>query len=152
MHIFFGSDHNGHSIEPELREFTKTLGHTVESFSNNTLDPTDDYPDFALAVAEAVIATKDSFGIVICGSGGGVSVAANKVPGIRAILCYTPDQASYARRDDNANVLALGARYTDVESLKLMIKNFLETPFATEERYKRRLDKVNAIEHKYTHL
>lgn len=148
MKIYLGSDHNGYEIEPKLIEWLESQGHIIESFSNKELTPDDDYPDFAYPVAKAVATDKDARGIVLCGSGGGVCIVANKVKNARCVLAMTEEQAKFARHDDNANILSLSARYSSFEDMKKMITTFLHTEFETGGRHERRFHKVEAIESK----
>lgn len=148
MKIYLGSDHNGHEIEPKLIEWLQSQGHTVQSFSNKELISDDDYPDFAYPVAKAVAADTTTLGIVLCGSGGGVCVVANKVKNARCVLAMNEEQAKFARKDDNANILSLSARYSSLEDIKKMITVFLTTEFETGGRHERRFHKVEEIESK----
>ena len=111
-----------------------------------TLVPTDDYPDYALAVAEAVRGGKAARGIIVCGSGVGVSVAANKVPGIRAAMCHDTFSARQGVEDDSMNVLCLGGRVIGPELASDVIRAYLSAKFSGAERHQRRLNKVKKIE------
>lgn len=142
MNIFIGADHRGFRLKEELRIWLIQSGYEVTDLGAADLLPTDDYPDYAVAVAQKVITTEDSKGIVICGSGVGVDIVANKVKGIRSALGSSVEEIKSGREDDDINVLALGADYTDFEKAKLLIKTFLETPFKNEERYLRRIEKI----------
>ncbi|MFN7160081.1 MAG: RpiB/LacA/LacB family sugar-phosphate isomerase [Candidatus Gracilibacteria bacterium] len=148
MKIYLGSDHNGHEIEPKLIEWLETNGHSVETFSNKELVSDDDYPDFAYPVAKAVSKDENARGIVVCGSGGGVCVVANKVKNARCVLAMNDEQSKFARKDDNANILSLSARYSSLEDMRKMITTFLTTDFETGGRHERRFHKVEEIESK----
>lgn len=142
MKVYIGSDHGGYQLKEELKGYLKELGYEVEDLGAHTLDPNDDYPDFVFPVAEAVAKESDSMGIVIGRSGNGEAIAANKVRGIRAALCWNEEIALKAREHNDANVLSLGADFVSVEEAKKIVKTFLETPFSEEERHKRRLQRI----------
>lgn len=111
------------------------------------LDQDDDYPDYGITVAEAVAENpRDYYGVLVCGSGVGMAVVANKVPGIRAALIHDPEIAAAAQRDDDINVVALGADYIDAARAKEVLQAWLATPFAGEARYQRRLDTITEYE------
>lgn len=143
MKIYIGSDHGGYQLKEELKGYLKELGYEVEDMGAHTLDPNDDYPDFVFPAAEAVAKNPGSVGIVIGRSGNGEVMAANKVKGIRAALCWNEEVARLARKDNDANVLSLGADFVSVGEAKKIVKTFLETPFSEEERHKRRIEKIN---------
>ncbi len=140
--IYVGSDHAGYEAKNELKPFVESLGYDVTDlgcFSETSVD----YPDIAREVSEKVLETEGADGILICGTGIGMSMAANKLKGIRAALVTTEEMAEMTRRHNDANVLALGARTTDVELMKKIIKKFLETKFEEgEERHVRRVEKI----------
>lgn len=142
MKIFIGSDHGGYELKEELKGFLEELGYEVEDMGAHTLDPDDDYPDFIFPTAEKVAQNPGNMGIVIGRSGNGEAMAANKVKGIRAALCWNEEIARKAREHNDANVLSLGADFVSVEKAKKIVKTFLETPFSGEERHKRRLQKI----------
>lgn len=142
MKIYIGSDHGGFKLKEELKKFLSDLGHEVEDIGAHSLDPADDYPDFIFPAAEKVAQNPESTGIVIGRSGNGEAIAANKVKGIRAALCLNEDMARLAREHNQANILALGADFVDTEKAKQITKTFLETPFSSEERHKRRVEKI----------
>lgn len=140
MKVAIGSDHAGYGLKEELKEFLGKEGHKVEDFGTDS-DESVDYPDFAKKVSEAVLGGSE-FGILICGSGIGMSIAANKFPGIRAAFCMTPGLAKAAREHNNANVLTLGARFIEAAEAKKVVSAFLKTGFTGEERHNRRLKKM----------
>ena len=147
MNIYIGADHGGFSLKAQLEAELKNEGYTTIDVGDEKLIAEDDYTDFARAVAENV--AKDPRvlrGIVICRSGFGVDIAANKVKGIRAALAMSPDHIYQGRHDDDVNVLALAADFITPEDAIRMVKVFLTTPFAKEERYTRRLQKIADIE------
>ena len=147
MVIYIGADHMGFALKEEIKQFVQGLGYQAHDLGNTQMDPADDYPDFASAVAGKVSNDyENARGIVICGSGVGVSIVANKYPRVRASLVMTPDQAFDARNDDDANVLALPANYVRPDDVRRIVTTWLGTPFANEERHRRRRDKISKIE------
>jgi ribose 5-phosphate isomerase B len=147
MNIYIGADHGGFNLKGQLETELKNEGYAVIDVGDAKLIADDDYTDFARAVAEAV--AQDSNlrrGIVICRSGFGADIAANKVKGVRAALAMSPDHIYQGRHDDDVNVLALAADFVTPEDASKMMKVFLTTPFAKEERYTRRIKKIAEIE------
>jgi RpiB/LacA/LacB family sugar-phosphate isomerase len=124
------------------------LGHEVVDIGTNSDSPVD-YPDFAEALAKAINAGEAERGVLICGSGVGASVAANKVPGIRAGLCHDTYSARQGVEHDDMNVLVLGARVIGVELARELVNNFLAAKYSDEERHRRRVAKVKALEQRY---
>lgn len=141
MNVVIGSDHAGYALKEQVKAHLHKRGDNVEDAGCHTTDSCD-YPDYGYAVGQRVAAGAGP-GIVICGSGVGISIAANKVPGVRAALCTTEEMAKLAREHNDANVLALGARTTPPELALKMVDAFLATPFAGG-RHARRVDKLNA--------
>jgi ribose 5-phosphate isomerase B len=146
MIIYVGADHRGGPLKEQLLNFLKGLGY--ETFDVHPVaTPDDDYPDIAGTVARKVAEQMDAAkGILICGSGAGVDIVANKVKGIRSVLGINPDQVYDARHDDDVNVLSLSADTTEAEAAEKMTRVFLSTPFSGEERHARRLGKIKEIE------
>lgn len=144
--IAFGADHGGFPLKENMVPWLEGLGYEVMDLGAHSLDPTDDYPDFAEVVAQAVVSGKAERGIIICGSGVGACVAANKVPGIRASVCHDLYSARQGVEHDELNVLSLGARVVGLDLAKQLVAEFLNARFTGEERHLRRLAKVNAIE------
>jgi len=146
MRVAVGADHGGHPLNEQVIELLKSLGHEIVDFG--THDPTqpDDYPDYAEKVAAAVQADEAHRGIIICGSGVGACVAANKMTGVRACLCHDTYSARQGVEHDDINVLCLGARIVGRELAFELVRNFLGAKFSGEERHRRRLGKVLAIE------
>ena len=152
MTIYIGADHRGFALKEYIKRYLTGEGHAVHDCGNSTHDENDDYPDFAKQVAERVASEPDSprfssgeagvRGIVLCGSGNGVAITANKIRGIRAAVAMTPAQARMARSDEDANILALAADYTNEEQAREIIEAFLSTPFLGEERHLRRIGKI----------
>jgi ribose 5-phosphate isomerase B len=146
MIIAVGCDHAGFPLKEHVIEIIRSLKHEVLDCGATALVPGDDYPDYALAVAEAVRSGKAQRGIVVCGSGVGVSVAANKVPGIRAAMCHDTFSARQGVEDDSMNVLCLGARVIGPELASDVIRAYLPAQFSGAPRHQRRLNKVLQIE------
>ena len=141
--VFIGSDHGGFNVKKELVPFLKESGFDVTDLGCFTDEPCD-YPDVAREVAEKAMEHPEAFGILLCGSGIGVSIAANKVQGVRAALANSEELAELARKHNNANVLCLGARLTTVPDMKKIVIKFMNTGFEnTEERHARRVQKLN---------
>ena len=146
MKVAIGSDHGGFPLKTELAGVLEHDGHEVVDLGAHEYDPADDYPDFAFAVARAVTAGEAQRGIVVCGSGVGASVAANKVRGIRAALCHDSYSAHQGVEHDDLNVLCLGARIIGGSLATELVRAFLNAEFSAEERHQRRLNKVLAVE------
>lgn len=144
MTIYLGSDHGGFELKEALKAYLADEAHLVIDQGTYSLDSVD-YPDYAQAVGEAVLADDGSLGIVICGTGIGISIAANKLKGIRAALCSEEFSARMARRHNNANVLALGGRTTGVELAKSIVDAFLSAEFEGD-RHARRVEKICGLE------
>jgi ribose 5-phosphate isomerase B len=144
--IYIGADHAGWKMKEEIKTWLKDSGYEVEDLGNKILDENDDYPDFALAVAEKVADESGNFGILICASGQGMCIAANKVRGARAIVGFDENTAVASRADDDANVLCLPAREMSATNAKEIIKVWLKTEFSNEERHVRRLQKIKKME------
>ena len=142
--IAIGSDHAGFPVKEAIRKHLEGEGYAVDDQGTSSGDSVD-YPDFGKAVGERVATKQDDLGIVVCGSGIGISIAANKVPGIRAALAHNVLTAQLAREHNDANVLALGARIVTPAAALEMVQAFLNTPYAGG-RHQRRLDKITQIE------
>lgn len=146
MNISIGADHAGYEMKGQLVELAKKLGHTVHDVGTFEPGKPDDYPDYAILVAEDIRAGKAERGILVCGSGVGVSVAANKFKGIRAGLCNDHYSAHQGVEHDDMNVLVLGARIIGAMTAQDATEAFLNAQFSGEERHVRRLQKVKGIE------
>ena len=147
MKIYLGADHRGFSLKNDIKQYLLKEKYEVVDLGNTQLDPNDDYPDFSLAVAKKVSEnSKEDKGIVICGSGGGVMVVANKLPGIRSALALLPEQAFSLKNDDDVNVLSLASDFTKTEDALRIINVWLKTSFSGAERHKRRINKIAMIE------
>lgn len=141
--LIIGSDHAGFPYKEKLKRELEHQGHQVKDVGTHS-EESADYPDFAHPVAQAVEAKEAEFGILICGSGNGVAMAANKHQGIRAALCWNEELASLARQHNNANVICIPARFvSDTEAAKIARK-FLETPFEGG-RHERRVNKITCL-------
>jgi ribose 5-phosphate isomerase B len=146
MRVHIGGDHAAYELLGELVSFLEAEGHEVTNHGPHALDPEDDYPVFVLRAAEAVAADAGSLGVVLGGSGNGEQMAANKVAGIRAALCYNTELATLAREHNDAQVISIGGRMNTVEEAKAMVAAFLATPFSGAPRHQRRIDMVSAYE------
>ena len=144
MKIAIGADHAGFALKNEVRDALRQDGHEVTDFGTNSNDSTD-YPDYARMVGRSVGSGVTERGILVCGSGVGMSIAANKVRGVRAGLASNAEAARLIRAHNNANVLTLGARFIDPVVARDLIRIFLETPFEGG-RHERRVDKIAAME------
>ncbi len=148
MQVFISSDHQGYALKKDLKDFLLKDGFSVTDIGPENLDKNDDYPDYVEPLAIKVKDTPESRGIVICKNGVGVSIAANKFPGIRAALTWDSEHAVSSVLDDNANVLALPAYYITPATAKEIVKAWLNTTFVPQDRHIRRLKKVTDIETK----
>lgn len=146
MKIVIGADHRGFALKEDLKMYLQALNYSVVDVGAKHLDPTDDYPDFAYPAAMLVATADAERGILICGSGAGVTIAANKVAGIRAVEAHSVEHIVTARNDDDANILALSADETDSDTAREIAEAFLNTPFSGDERHQRRLDEIAEIE------
>lgn len=141
MIIALGSDHAGFELKEELRVLLDGWGHTLKDFGAYSSDSVD-YPDFAHDVCNAIINDVAERGVLICSTGLGISMAANRHRGIRAAVCRNCDMAYYARSHNDANIIAFGARYTHMLDARAMLRIFLETHFSEGERHIRRRNKI----------
>ena len=139
--IAIGSDHGGFALKAEIMEHLEKRGFAYQDFGTYS-EASCDYPVYGRAVAKAVAAGEYEFGILICGTGIGVSITANKVPGIRAALCGDCFSAQATREHNDANILALGARVTGPGLALKIVDTFLDTPFSGEERHARRISVI----------
>lgn len=148
--IYIASDHRGFKLKEYLKNFLSSQGVVFEDLGNHEFDSEDDYPDFAFALAQKVAEDFSSnTGIMICGSGLGMVVAANKVKGIRAGLVTSAWLAKHGRENDDLNVLSLAADITDEKIAEEIVKTWLKTNFSGEEKYKRRVRKIKEYEKNY---
>ncbi len=147
MRIALGSDHGGINLKRSVIEYLISEGHEIKDFGTDSSDSCD-YPDYALPVAESVVAKEFDFGILICGTGIGISIAANKVSGVRAALCHNTFSAHATREHNNANILAMGERVVGTGLALDIVKTFINTEFEGG-RHQTRIDKISQIEKKY---
>jgi ribose 5-phosphate isomerase B len=146
MRVHIGGDHAAYELLNELVTFLEEEGHEVTNHGPHEYDAQDDYPVFCLRAAEGVAADPGSLGIVLGGSGNGEQIAANKVAGIRAALCYNEELARLAREHNNALVLSIGARMNSSDEARAMVRTFLGTEYSGEIRHQRRIDMLTAYE------
>ncbi len=147
MKVFLGSDHAGFYLKEKVFAHLSKADYEVEDEGNKVLDPNDDYPQFAFAVATKVLGSEDADakGIIICGSGQGVCMAANRVRGIRAALVWNQEGARETRNDNDSNVLCVPARMLSEEEALAIIDVWLKTPFSGAERHARRIREIEEI-------
>src|SRR5437660_10214236 len=145
MKLVIGSDHAGFGLKTAMGDLLRSLGHDVLDVGAFNENPSD-YPDFAEAVGRAVLDRKADRGVLVCGSGVGASVAANKLPGIRAAICHDVYSAHQGVEHDDMNVLCLGSEVVGAALAADLIRAFLAAHFQPEERYVRRLQKIEALE------
>jgi len=144
MSLFIAADHRGFELKNKLIEYLQEQNIRVEDIGNYEYDPLDDNPDFAQRLAQAVLQKPDSKGIVICGSGVGVCIATNRFKGIRCALSFKKEQVEHARQNDHINVLSIPSDYIDLEMAKQLVDVFLKTQPIEEEKYQRRIKKMDA--------
>ena len=148
MRITIGADHAGFELKQFLTEYLRRCGHELIDKGTDSDDPVD-YPDYAEAVSKDVLAGRAERGVLVCGSGVGASVSANKIPGIRAGLCHNTYSARQGVEHDDMNLLVLGARVIGVELARELVDNFLAAKFCGEERHRRRVEKIKVLERRY---
>ena len=148
MIVAIGADHGGFELKTKIASYLKETGHSVHDFGTHSEVPVD-YPDYTRAVAAEIRAGKAERGILLCGSGVGACIAANKFPGIRAALSHDSFSAHQGVEDDNANVLCLGARIVGVDLAKELVRIWLAATFSGAERHCRRLAKIETIEKEF---
>ncbi|ECQ9177817.1 ribose 5-phosphate isomerase B [Listeria monocytogenes] len=144
MKIAIGNDHVGIELKPVIVAYLQDLGHEVDDFGAFSNERTD-YPEYGKKVAESVAAGKSDLGILICGSGVGISIAANKVNGIRAVVCSEPYSAKLSREHNNTNILAFGSRVVGAELAKMIVQNWLDAEFECG-RHAKRVEMIARIE------
>lgn len=148
LRLAIGGDHAGFPLKHELSEWLGArVTELVDCGAHDT--SSSDYPDFAVAVGRAILDGRADRGLLICGSGVGVSIAANKIPGIRASLCHDTYSARQGVEHDDMNVLVLGARVIGIEMARELVDNFLAAKFNGAERHRRRVAKIHALERRY---
>ena len=146
MKLAVGADHAGLDMKSQIIPWLEQAGHEVVDVGAHTLDPADDFPDFAAAVGQTLCGGGAERGVMICGSGVGATIASNKVNGVRAALCHDTYTARQGVEHNDMNVLCLGGRVIGIETAKEVISAFVGASFTGEERFLRRIDKVGKIE------
>lgn len=149
MKIVVGSDHAGFELKEQVAAFVRELGHEVIDVGTDNGTDAVDYPDYAESVCKAIMNHQAERGILICGSGVGASVAANKLPGISAGLCHDTYAAHQGVEHDDMNVLVMGGRIIGPELARELVKAYLSAHFTNEARHRRRLEKTRALEKRY---
>ena len=146
MKIAIASDHGGFELKEKIRDMLEGMGHEIHDLGAHRYDAADDYPDFARYLGQAIQHGHAEKGVLLCGSGVGASVAANKLTGVRAAICHDVYSAHQGVEHDDMNVLCLGARIIGEELARELVKAFVVAKFSGEDRHQRRLEKVLAIE------
>jgi ribose 5-phosphate isomerase B len=146
MKLGIAADHGGFSLKEDIKAWILSAGHEVKDFGAHAYDQFDDYPDFVIPLARAVAAGEVKYGIAICGSGVGASIAANKISGVRASLIHDSFSAHQGVEDDDMNMICLGGRVIGSKIAEELITAFLNARYIGAERHKRRLDKIKALE------
>lgn len=147
--IYVASDHAGFSLKEKINCLMNNDGYLVHDLGPGRIDSEDDFPDYAKTVCQKVVSSNNSIGILICGTGQGMAIAANKIKGVRATVCWNEKTARQAREHLNSNILCLGASYLNVHETKKIIETFLETSFSEQEKYSRRIEKITGLETTY---
>jgi RpiB/LacA/LacB family sugar-phosphate isomerase len=148
MRIAVGADHAGFALKQKLGDYLRELGHQVTDVGTTNTDAVD-YPDYAEAVGKLILGGRAERGVLVCGSGVGASVAANKLPDIRAAVCHDTYSARQGVEHDDMNILVLGARVIGEELARELVRAFLAAKYTAEERHRRRLAKIKALEKRY---
>lgn len=146
MRVHIGGDHAAYELHTHLVEVLTADGHEVVNHGPHAYDALDDYPVFVLRAAEAVRDDPESLGVVLGGSGNGEQMAANKVSGVRAALCYTDETAQLSREHNDARVISIGGRMNTPEQAVAMVRTFVSTPFSGDERHARRIAMLDRYE------
>ena len=143
--IYVGSDHNGFKLKEQLKRWLDRKKISYQDMGDLKFDQADDYPDYAAKVAKAVVKSK-SLGILICGSAQGMSIAANKIKGARAVVPFSLKEARLSKQDDDANIICLSGWFLHIHKATKMIERFLKTPFSKLPRHVRRVNKIKKLE------
>lgn len=147
MKIYLGSDHGGFQLKEELKKRLKAWGYAFEDLGNTELDPNDDYPEFAIAVAKKVAENpEENRGVLLCRSGIGVDIVANKFKGVRSALAHNEEMARESREHDNTNVISFAADYLPQGEIVRMLRAWLDVSFSGDERHIRRLKQIEELE------
>jgi ribose 5-phosphate isomerase B len=144
--IFIAADHGGFELKEKLKSWLEELRYKVRDFGAYSLVPDDDYPVFVIDLATELVSQEDSLGILLCRSGGGMVIAANKVKSIRAVAVHDKKSAIHAKADNNANIISISADWTTEDQAKEMILAFLNTDFSGSERHIRRISQIEKFE------
>ncbi|MEX0864611.1 MAG: ribose 5-phosphate isomerase B [Acidimicrobiia bacterium] len=145
MRIAVGSDHAGYEMKEDLASWLAESGHAVYDLGTHSTDPVD-YPDYSTAVAQAVLDGRADRGVIVCGSGAGASIAANKLNGIRAAVAHDVYTAHQMVEHDDVNIICLGSRVIGQALAEDLVKTFIEARFSRDDRHVRRVDKIRALE------
>ena len=145
MKVYLGADHNGFDLKTVLREHLVHNGYEVEDLGAHTKEPLDDYPQYAFAVATKVLGSEKDVGILICASGQGMAMAANRISGIRAAIAWNEETAVHAKRDDDANILVLAPRYTAEDYCVAAVDAWLGAKFSENPKYERRIKQIDEL-------
>jgi ribose 5-phosphate isomerase B len=145
MIIYLGADHAGFKLKEQIKKYLKDSGYKIFDLGAKKFVKTDDYPDYAYKVGKKVASSRGDFGVLFCGSGQGVCIAANKIKGVRAVAVLTAREAKLTREHNNANVLCLSGKL-NFQIAKKIVKIWIETPFSGAERHLRRLRKIQKLE------
>lgn len=137
--IYLGADHGGFALKEKIKTWLAEWGEAYQDLGNALLDPDDDETTYAQIVAQKIVAEPNARGILLCKSGGGMAIMANRYKGIRAVDCMTVQAAMHAREHNDANILTLAAEWLSDEQAKQILQVWLQTPFSNKERYKRRI-------------
>jgi len=147
MTIYFGSDHRGFELKSKLIDYLgEKGGYQIVDLGAENYNENDDYVDFGVRVGESVVRDEGSLGVVLCATGVGISIAANKVKGVRCGLCWHKDLVFHSKQDDDINVLAIPSEYVTLRDTKEILDTFLNTKFKSEQRYIKRIEKMNQFE------
>lgn len=144
MKIAMAADHGGYELKNTLKEYLEAKGHSITDLGTNSSESVD-YPDYAALCCKEITGGHADFGILVCGTGVGISIAANKIRGIRCGMCYSPEVAALVKQHNNANVIALGGRTTDPETAKKIVDAYMSADFEGG-RHTRRIDKITELE------
>ena len=146
MKVFLGTDHAGFELKEHIKKYLQDKKYEVEDCGALALDKDDDYPDFIGPAAKGVVENPGSMAIVFGKSGAGEAMAANKIKGARAVLCFEPENVVLAREHNDANVLSLGSGFTDPKKAEELVQLFIDTKFSKESRHERRIEKMNKLQ------
>jgi ribose 5-phosphate isomerase B len=145
MKLYLGADHAGFELKQQLVKYLRDRHYDVEDVGAHELDKNDDFPRYAFAVATKVLGEDDARGILVCGSGQGMAMAANRISGIRASIAWSEEVAHETRIDNDSNVLSIPARFLDTKTAEKIVETWLETPASDDPKYHRRIDEIEDI-------